>query len=183
MGLITMESYFAVFKPFTYRRLKRRRTLLYCSLTAWIVSIALPNIIMFCIPRLRPLLRHTAAVYALIIFIVTIACHRLIYAYINKKPNQCSEQKKRAAKVAFQILLVFAICTTPGFTAHILNILFPDSAIIDTYVRRWCYFIMFTNGVWDTFVYGFRSSAVREKLIDVRLCRKKNRIQTTSQGT
>ncbi|XP_057302869.1 uncharacterized protein LOC130637033 [Hydractinia symbiolongicarpus] len=166
VGFISIEAYIAVFKPFMYRRITKKSILTICLLISWIPSVVLSMTSLFESSVFMLMLRCVTVVYGTSIFTTMLFCHRRVYVYIRENNNSCSEQKKKAASVALQVLVVCGLFNIPAGLAIILKALFPDSAAVDTYVRRWCVFLVCTNGLWDTFIYGFRSSAVRRELIE-----------------
>lgn len=170
IGLITLEIYIAVFKPFSYKYITKKRLLTLSLLCLWIPSVVFPTLSVYVFPDTISIMRAVSTVYALVIFLTMIVCQKRIYGYIRANESKCSNQRKKAARVALQILLAYGLCSVPAVMANVINRLFFDSVIIDNYVNRWCNFLVLSYSLWDTFIYGYRSSRVRKEVLKMLSC-------------
>ncbi|XP_057302873.1 adrenocorticotropic hormone receptor-like [Hydractinia symbiolongicarpus] len=132
IGFITVEIYLAVFKPFQYKYVTKKRILLVAVLIIWIPSILCPLLSIYIYPSLRTIILRLAPAYGLCVFIAMVICQKKIY-------------------------------NIPSIVTIFTN-LFYRSLITDTYINRWCHFVVLSNSLWDTFIYGFRSPDVKKRV-------------------
>lgn len=164
IALITIEIYLAIFKPFTYKRFVQNNTLNILLLVIWVPSVAFPIVCVYAFPNLVTVVRISSTSYCLIIFVILVICQKKIYNYFCRRENQGNHRRRKAARIALQILLVFGLCSFPAVMANVVNRVVFNSIVVDTYVNRWCNFLVQSYSVWDTFIYGFRSAAVKRDL-------------------
>lgn len=164
VGFITIELYLAVFKPFVYQRWKQKKVLIKIQIILWLPLLGFS--IFSADPRQ---LKSTMNVFGIVTFVVLVYCQKRIQSYIRQNKNRCSEQKKKSAKVALQIIIVFFSCNALGLVSNLNQIIF-SSAVVDTFINRWLIFIAFSNTLWDTYIYGLRTRMVRKEVLKLLTC-------------
>ncbi|XP_057300348.1 melatonin receptor type 1C-like [Hydractinia symbiolongicarpus] len=175
--LIQLELYLAVFKPFAYKTILRKKTLPILLILAWIPSIIMPSVIFFNKSIFQDIVRTAITVYEFFSLLLVAFCQKKVIKYIRK--NDHTRRGRKLSQVAAQILVVYGVSAVAGFVGSIVNQFNLATQVINDSVYEWCMFAVLTNTLWDTCIYGLRYVVVRNELLKVfpcfRICAKSSK--------
>lgn len=163
IGFITAALCVAVMKPFLYKTKPVNKVLVYLLIIFWVLWIFSPLFFYYIFPSLYGIYKVVTTVWGVLVFILMLFCHLTVQRYLRVCPSKHAARNKKPAKIALQILLVYIFCYLPGGLKNIYVLIYSNSAFQQSYIDPWIYFIILTNAVFDTFVYGSRTGRVESR--------------------
>ncbi|XP_055977397.1 G-protein coupled receptor 87 [Sorex fumeus] len=206
LGLISVDRYLKVVKPFGDSRMYSVAFTKALSVGVWVAMavLALPNVVLTNVPptpenvhecmRLKsPLGRrwHTAVVYVnsclfLAVLVVLIGCYIAISRYIRKSSRQFISQSSRKRKhnqsirvvvaVFFTCFLPYHLCRVPFTFTHLDRLLDESAHRVLYYGKEMTLFLSACNVCLDPIIYFFMCKSFSRRLF------KKSNIRTRSES-
>lgn len=206
LGLISIDRYLKVVKPFGDSRMYSVAFTKGLSICVWVTMalLALPNVILTNVPptqdnmhecmRLKsPLGRqwHTAVVYIncclfVTVLVILIGCYIAISRYIHKSSRQFISQSSRKRKhnqsirvvvaVFFTCFLPYHLCRIPFTFTHLDRLLDESAHKLLYYGKEMTLFLSACNVCLDPIIYFFMCKSFSRRLF------KKSNIRTRSES-
>lgn len=199
LALITLERYFAVFKPFRYRAIVSRSRVMCVILSGWVVWSIFSFSLRFSSNGMN-LKAYSVLSSILISFTLleTIFVYIKLYKVTRVKQNTVhyntaqdnnksdfNGQETKAAKTIIIITAAFFLCFAPTLCASIAH---QAGAVKDDVMLHVIYPLaecaLFLTALINPFIYVWRDASVREKGKEIaRYIRERSRTEETREET
>ncbi|XP_051839228.1 G-protein coupled receptor 87 [Antechinus flavipes] len=206
LGLISIDRYLKVVKPFGDSRMYSITFTKVLSICVWVVMgfLALPNIILTnvqptaetineCLKLKSPLgvkwhkaVIHVNSCLFVAVLVILIGCYIAISRYIQKSSKQFISQSSRKRKhnqsikvvvaVFFTCFLPYHLCRIPFTFSHLDRLLDDSGHIILYYCKEMTLFLSACNVCLDPIIYFFMCRSFSRRLF------KKSNIRTRSES-
>ncbi|GAB1599561.1 adenosine receptor A2a-like, partial [Argonauta hians] len=192
---LTVDRYWAIFKPFHYKRSVNRRTSAVVICISWILSILIGLFPVFGWNKGRPplprcfFLEVMDLYYLLFIYVVTIlfpsffiiAVYLMIYRTVRRHLRianhqhssagvQSKESAERDAKTAKSVLIIvflFLVSWFPLYTINAIMLFCGERCNIPPKLMNFSIILSHANSVWNPGLYAWGLSDFREALYKV----------------